>query len=162
QVVPDRVVAPWAVDGERGWWLLPDGGPTLDGSRPEDWVDLLGDVADLQRACGPHHDRFDMVPALSTEAAAGWVGGTGDQVARLPAADPQHLDPRAAARMTGRLDRFGQRMGLLRETGLPQTLQPNDAHPRNAVGPSTPGAPARVFDLGDSVRSHPWAVLHTT
>src|SRR5690606_8457230 len=111
---------------------------------------------------GPHHDRFDMVPALSTEAAAGWVDGTVDQLARLPAADPQHLDPRAAARMTGRLDRFGQRMGLLRETGLPQTLQPNDAHPRNAVGPSTPGAPARVFDLGDSVRSHPWAVLHTT
>lgn len=169
QVVPDRVVAPWAVDGERGWWLLPDGGPTLDGSRPEDWVDLLGDVADLQRACGPHHDRFDMVPALSTEAAAGWVDGTVDQLARLPAADPQHLDPARARSLVGGgpgghdgLRRFGERMKVLAGTGLPQTLQPNDAHPRNAVGPSSPGAPARVFDLGDSVRSHPWAVLHTT
>ncbi len=169
QVVPDRVLAPWAVDEDRGWWLLPDGGPTLDGSRPTDWVDLVGDVADLQRACAAHHDRLDMVPALPAEEAAGWVEGTVDRLTRLPAADRQHLDPARARSLVGKgprghdgLRRFGKRMEILAGTGLPATLQPNDAHPRNAVGPSTPGGPARVFDLGDAVRSHPWAVLHTT
>lgn len=169
QVVPERVVDPWAVDDERGWWLLPDGGPTLDGSRPQDWVDLVGDVADLQRACAPHHDRLDMVPALPAEAAAGWVEATVDRLARLPVADPQHLDPARARALVGGgpdghdgLRRLEERMQVVAGTGLPQTLQPNDVHPRNAVGPSTAGGPARVFDLGDAVRSHPWAVLHTT
>ncbi|MGD8199166.1 hypothetical protein ACQE98_00715 [Ornithinimicrobium sp. W1679] len=180
RVVPDRVVTPWAVDDDHCWWLLPDGGPTLDRTRPQDWVDLIGDVADLQRACARSCRRpgtspspwpsaspspgwpLDMVPELSADGAAGWIARTVDRLAVLPAADPQHLDPGRARWMSRRLARFEEQMALLAATGLPETLQPNDAHPRNAVGPSSPGGPVRVFDLGDSVRSHPWAVLHTT
>ncbi len=202
EVVPDRVVTPWAVDDDPGWWLLPDGGPTLDRTRPQDWVDLIGDVADLQRACARSCRRpgaspsaspstspsaspspspspsaspsstaspspspgglLDMVPELSADGAAGWIARTVDRLAGLPAADPQHLDPGRARWMSRRLARFEEQMALLAATGLPETLQPNDAHPRNAVGPSSPGGPVRLFDLGDSVRSHPWAVLHTT
>ena len=50
---------------------------------------------------------------------------------------------------------------MLRDSGIPDTLQPNDVHPGNAVGPRVPGGPTRLFDLGDALWSHPWAVMHS-
>ena len=44
--------------------------------------------------------------------------------------------------------------------GIPDSLQPNDIHPRNAFLPLAPGHPFRLFDLGDAFWAHPFGVLH--
>jgi hypothetical protein len=158
---PDRVVVPWAVSADRGWWLLPDGGPTLDPDRPADWVDLLGDVADLQRASAGHPPVLTLLTTLGPEDAPRWVVEVVDELAALPPQHPQHLEPALAHTCLRRLPRLEEQMAILAQSRLPPTLQPNDVHPRNAVHPATPGGPVRLLDLGDALLGHAWAVLST-
>lgn len=167
-VVPDRVVAPLAVDEGRGWWLLPDGGPTLRDRYPEGgaggpdvpWSEMLAHVAALQLAVTTDADRLAMVPRLGPAAALAWTRETLDALAELPADDPQHVDPEAAADLRGRLPLLEADVAALDALGVPDTLQPNDVNPGNVCLPPAPGAPPRLIDLGDAFWSHPFAVLH--
>ncbi|NYV77949.1 aminoglycoside phosphotransferase family protein, partial [Streptomyces sp. UH6] len=64
RLVPDHVLRPLAVDTDRGWSLLPDGGPVLRevlaGAAPEEaartWEDLLPHYAQVQQALTAHTD----------------------------------------------------------------------------------------------------------
>lgn len=167
-LVPERVVGPLAVDEPRGWWLLPDGGPTLRDRYPEGtaggpgvpWAEVLGHVAALQQAVTGHGDHLAMVPRLGTAAAFAWTRATLDALAALPPGDPQHVDPGTAADLRGRLPALEAELALLDGLGVPDTLQPNDVNPGNVCVPPAPGAPPRFIDLGDALWSHPFAVLH--
>ena len=46
--------------------------------------------------------------------------------------------------------------------GIPVTVTCRDAQSGNAVRATAGNQPRRLFDLGDAVWSHPWAVLHAS
>ncbi len=52
RIAPDRVIAPVAVDRDRGWMLTPDGGvtvPTLTRTDEQMWIRIVREYAELQR-----------------------------------------------------------------------------------------------------------------
>ena len=152
QRAPDAVLVPLARDDERGWLLLPDGGPTLrdsagvDGARVADGVVTAMPVyAALQRAVAP---------------ARGEVLDAG-----LPDASPAALPARFAEAVaaTGFDDDVARRRALVtdwaaRLADAPGadlvTVDHQDLHPGNILirGP-------RFYDWGDAVLAHPFASL---
>ena len=151
QRAPDAVLVPLARDDERGWLLLPDGGPTLrdagvDGARVADGVvTALPVYAALQRAVAP---------------ARGEVRDAG-----LPDASPAALPARFAEAVaaTGFDDDVARRRALVadwaaRLADAPGadlvTVDHQDLHPGNILirGP-------RFYDWGDAVLAHPFASL---
>ena len=171
RLVPERVLNPIAVDVERGWVVLPDGGATLDDSCTGDalasgLIEALPSYAELQRELMPHSSELlacgvaDMRPermperfveAVSVAEAIARRAGTPDDAALLRRV--RALEPSFA----------GWCRELEDAPGAP-SLDHNDLHPGNIfVGP--PAAGAKFFDWGDSVVAHPFAsllpVLHT-
>ncbi|MFC6016653.1 phosphotransferase [Plantactinospora solaniradicis] len=156
---PDFVVAPLAVDPDRGWLLSPDGGPTLraataDRPDPARWADLLQRYAELQRLVAPHGDRLVGLglPDLRT--------------ARMPAtlaellADPTvTLDPPVRAALVALIPEYDRWCAELAADGLPPSIQHDDLHDDNVfVG----GAGLRFFDWGDACLAHPFGTLLVT
>ncbi|GAB3529472.1 hypothetical protein [Arthrobacter monumenti] len=160
RIAAERVIVPWAIEPQQGWSLLPDGGPTLNWTSERDWLTLISDVAQLQRACTEHTGVPGLVPHYPVATAADEIERLVADLATRPYDDHQRINHDLAAQCLSGLPRLRKRMMVLERTKLAPTLQPNDVHPGNAVRPLTPGKPCRVFDLGDAVWSHPWAVLH--
>jgi hypothetical protein len=144
---PDLVLAPLAVDLDRGWMLLPDGGDRLREliqreRHPRPWYELLPAYADLQLASAPEADelvaggvpdlRLGQIPALAERLAA----DLGE-----PAPPPD-----AVVRLCERLAAFG----------IVETIQHDDLHDGNVF--VRDGA-YRLFDWGDSAVMHPFASL---
>ncbi|WP_258905228.1 aminoglycoside phosphotransferase family protein [Actinokineospora sp. UTMC 2448] len=142
EVVPESVLEPLAVDAERGWVVLPDGGASLGG------VSGLGDAlvayARMQRRLMPHVDRLlaagvadmrpEVLPRRLSEAVAVVGGG-------LPAEFADGIAARWVAEWAAELA----------ASALPASLDHNDLHPDNVLtGP-------RFYDWGDSVVAHPFA-----
>jgi hypothetical protein len=158
RVVPDRVLAPLGIDIERGWMLLPDGGPSLGERREGDeLVDALShalaDYGRLQLELAPHVD----------ELLA--LGVTDMRPAAMPAAFERAL---LAVRRDGGDEALLTRVAALRPdvaawcaqlatSPLPAALDHNDLHPYNILG-DPPGA-VRYYDWGDSVVAHPFAAM---
>jgi hypothetical protein len=153
RVVPEHVLTPLGVDADRGWLLLPDGGPPigerLEGrERFEALVEAIVEYGRLQRALAPHVGELlaigvaDMRPAAMPErfeqalAAAGALAG------------PGKLDHVAAMRDT--VARWCERLA---GSPVPPSLDHNDLHPWNVLGG------ARFYDWGDSVVAHPFAAM---
>jgi Phosphotransferase enzyme family len=138
RIRPDAVLTPLALDVERGWSLLPDGGETLRAvlereRRPRRWIDALALYSELQVDAAPHVD--ELIEA-----------GLPDQrLARIPelAGDIGVAD---VAGLCNELAAFG----------LPESIQHDDFHDANVfVGASG----YRIFDWGDSCASHPFFSL---
>lgn len=161
-VAPGRVIQPWAVELAEGWTLLPDGGATLDWESEDDWLGLISDVALLQRQSQGHAAELAKLPSYDAVGAADRAEHLLADLARRPSRHAQHLDPDQARRCSQALPRLRDQLAILGEAGPASTLQPNDAQPGNAVRAVTFGEPRRLFDLGDAVWSHPWAVLHAS
>jgi hypothetical protein len=165
------VLEPIAADPERGWLLLPDGGPTLRQTRPDGtgdadldaWERVLADYAALQRRVevrngellrlGVPDGRPETLPATLTRLVdddAIWN--------RVAGAD---RDPARQAR--ARLRSLGawvtHRSVDLSGSGISATIQHDDLHGGNVfAGPHG----YRFFDWGDSVVAHPFGTLVTT
>jgi hypothetical protein len=156
EVVPDRVLAPLAVDVSRGWLLLPDGGPAL----PDDDFAALGDMlaryGELQRDLASHVDNLlayglaDMrpaaMPARFTEAhavASRYVDTHGTPDDRVA------LDRIAVLR-----PEFGEWCARLAASPVPASIDHNDLHPGNVFAAGT-----RFYDWGDAVVAHPFASM---
>ena len=156
-----RVLAPLAVDVERGWLLLPDGGRTLADDGPG--AALVGGLtgalvalAEVQTALAPHVEellavgvpdmRPEVMPARFAEAlevtrrdvTPGDAGGA-DALAEV-----RRLPP-AVARWCA----------VLQGSALGATLDHGDLNPPNVLT-GGPGAP-RFYDWGDAVVAHPLA-----
>lgn len=158
---PDHFITPLAVEVERGWVLLPDGGRTLQEAMPDErvWADLLGQVARVQRRLSARCRSPLPVPALPLGSVVGVVGDQIERLASCPASDPQHLSRQQVGVARTGLVRLEQAIGLLAGLGVADSLQFNDVQDGNTFLPSAPGGPFRLSDLGDAFWAHPFAAL---
>jgi hypothetical protein len=157
ELTPDQVVAPLAVEPERGWLLTPDGGETLPYSGDLDiWLRVVTEWAQMQRRLADHVAQLQdagvslMAPVLATELA--------ERYTELSSNQPGHLDPETAERVRARLPVIAEWGQHLTATGLPVTLDHNDLHANNAFTPR-PGERLRFFDFADAVLGHPLCSL---
>ena len=161
-VVPQWVLDPIAVDVDRGWVLLPDGGPTLrerlggtDGLS-EAMVNVLPQYGELQLELMPHADDLlaagvtDMRPAVMPQRLDEALELTGRYAAEQgdAAAKEQH------AWVTGQRAEFAARCADLPDRA---SLDHNDLHTNNILG--GPTGPVRFYDWGDSVLAHAFSSM---
>jgi hypothetical protein len=160
--VPELV----ALDADRGWVLMRDGGDRLreivETSRDlHHWETLLPEYASLQLALAPHVDEL-------------LVAGVPDErLAVLPAHLATLLDNREAC-MVGRenglteeeyvrlralVPEYADRCVRLAAFGIRETLQHDDLHDGNVF---VRGSRYLFFDWGDSCVSHPFHSLIVT
>lgn len=166
KIVPDCVQTPWAVEDDRGWLLMPDGGMTLAqrGSVSQvDWEALLVQTAELQQRLAEHGAVLasEGLPALTSEQAVGYAVDLIGELAARPASDPQHLSGRQERDLHRAVDRVARDFDMLTHSGVPNSLQPNDVSAANVFVTEVPDR-FTMFDLGDAFWSHPYAVLHAS
>jgi hypothetical protein len=158
RVATDSVLTPIAVDLDRGWVLLPDGGATL-GERPartatvDGLTAILPQYALFQRDLAEHTGALlssglaDMRPAVMPdrfdEAVAAVTTRTGDPVDAVRAIRPAYVE--WCARLAA--------------SPVPASLDHNDLHPWNVF---VDGDRARFYDWGDAVVAHPFASMLVT
>ena len=155
---PDRVLVPLAIEPERGWQLLPDGGTPLRECEanidPGTWARFLAGYAELQRRVTPHADQMRGlgVPDHRPETMP-------DNLAAL-LDDPDLVisdDARAALR---RLQpEYADACARLADAGPAATIQHDDLHSNNML-PMPDGD--RFFDWGDASVAHPFTTLLVT
>ncbi|MGF1428538.1 aminoglycoside phosphotransferase family protein [Kitasatospora sp. LaBMicrA B282] len=152
--VPGQVLAPLAVDTDRGWSLLPDGGPLfaelLDRhpADPRAWEEVLRQYAVLQRTVAPHLAELTRlgVPTART--------------AELPAHFDRLVTGNTALQPAERAALLAHRPQLLAEcaelqaAGIADSLDHADLHASQLFAP----APGRFvfFDWGDAALTHPF------
>ena len=166
RVAPGRVPELLALDVERTWLLMRDGGERLRElvrtSRDlHHWESLLPRYAELQLALAPHVDEL-------LEA-----GVPDERLAVLPAHLAALLEDREAC-MVGRehgltvedhdrlqaiLPEYADRCERLAAFGIPETLQHDDLHDGNVF---VRDGRYLFFDWGDSCVSHPFHSLVVT
>jgi hypothetical protein len=138
RIRPHVVLAPLALDLERGFAIFPDGGVTLRTllereQHPRRWVEALAVYSELQIAAAPHADELIA------------VGLPDRRLARIP----------ELARDLG-VDDVEPLCEELEAFGLPESVQHDDFHDANVFVTS---AGYRIFDWGDSCASHPFCSL---
>ncbi|MFD7880973.1 aminoglycoside phosphotransferase family protein [Streptomyces bauhiniae] len=151
--VPEYVLRPLAVDGERGWSLLPDGGPLFREveAPPQAWEELLGGYARMQRA---------LVPRVGELAA---LGVPTLRVSEVPASFDRlrdgngSLEPEQRAQLDALRPRLVDWCAELDAFGVPDSLDHADLHEGQLFHPG-PGR-FTYFDWGDAIVSHPFASL---
>ncbi|WP_405063482.1 aminoglycoside phosphotransferase family protein [Kribbella sp. NBC_01505] len=143
QLVPDHVLTPYAVDAERGWSLLPDGGQLLrDVERePRHWAEALGQYAEFQRALVDHVHELDQL-------------GVPDG---RPAVLPELFDQLAGAdqRLRKLRPELVEWCTELASFGIPDTIDHADLHENQIFT----GDRYTFFDWGDAVVAHPFCSL---
>lgn len=155
--VPEYVLQPLAVDRDRGWSLLPDGGPLFRELLrqgvvgPRGWEEPLRQYAELQRGLLPYTAEIEALGVPRAYTAA--LPEVFDRVVAANAA----LEP-ADTRMLRELrPRLVDWCGELAAAGIPDTLDHSDLHDGQLFAP----APGRFtfFDWGDAAVSHPFCGL---
>jgi len=165
---PGRVLAPLAVQAERGWQLLPDGGSTLrdDVARESSqrsarklrgtrqWEAFVAEYAQLQRDLMPHAD--EMVALGTPDHRPATLAGLVAELVDDPATG---LSPESRARVRALFPEYGQWCARLADSGIPSSLNHDDLHDANVfVGPDG----FVFFDWGDSAVCHPFTTLLVT
>jgi hypothetical protein len=167
---PGAVLVPLAVDADRSWTLLPDGGPTL-----REWLANANDGAgDRDREA---LSRWERLLALYSELQVGLVERVPELVgmgvpdlrpAALPGALDRLLDePRVAAALAGGDRDDLARLRALRPafagwcdelagTRIPASLDHSDLHHNNVLPRDGRYA---FYDWGDSAVAHPFTSL---
>jgi hypothetical protein len=161
EVVPRRVLEAIATDTDRGWMILPDGGPLL-AEHPdplEAMVAVLPQYAQLQLDLAPHVDRLlalgvaDMRPAAMPARFDEALDAVGGYVERHGAAEERETLRRVAA-LRNNFTEWCERLG-----GMPgpASIDHNDLHGRNVF--LRGHLEARFYDWGDSVVAHPFSSM---
>ena len=163
---PGRVPELVALDADRGWMLMSDGGTRLreemksvaDLAR---WEELLPEYAELQLAVAPHVDgllaagvpdeRLAVLPAHFEQLLA-------DRDALLIDL-PEGLTTEEHERLRALVPEFAATCGRLAAHGIPETLQHDDFHDGNVF---VRDGRYLFFDWGDSCISHPFHTLVVT
>jgi hypothetical protein len=153
------LLTPLAIDPERAWLLLPDGGVRLrdqvrGAAGVDEWLRILPAYAMLQRHLAPRVAALLElgVPDLRPAAMPGLF-------ARLVEASGSGLTEPDRARLRGLLPDFVDWCAALSASGIAPSLQHDDLHDGNVfVGPGGD----RIFDWGDAVVAHPFGTLLAT
>ncbi|MFT3890597.1 MAG: phosphotransferase [Anaerolineales bacterium] len=162
---PDRMPELVAVDTERGWMLMRDGGARLRNSiRPKKdvmpWEPVIAQYADLQIGLADHVDeilalgipdhRLAKLPALYSQLLADETSLMIDQEKGLSSADFQKL--------LELRPRFEKICADLAAFGVPETLNNGDFHDGNVL---LKNRRVTFFDWGDATVTHPFVSLRT-
>jgi hypothetical protein len=145
---PDLVLTPLAVDAERGWMLLPDGGERLREvlgreRSPARWLEIMPRYAELQIASAARLD--ELLERGLPDFRLARMPELVDEVANQAGLEPPP---------PGRVDDLRAELEAL---GIPETVQHDDLHDGNVF--VRPDGGHAVFDWGDSCASHPFASL---
>jgi len=161
RIDPEHVLHPIASNRDRGWLLLPDGGPSLaDRLEGTELVAAmmvaLPQYASLQRAISPSAQVL-IETGLSDLRTEGLASRYRTALAGLegePFAD----------RLVGLEAEYVAWCDTVSGSPLPPTIDHNDLHPWNilGIGSSPAGDPRRAvfYDWGDSVVAHPLGSAH--
>ncbi|MCE7002543.1 aminoglycoside phosphotransferase family protein [Kibdelosporangium philippinense] len=151
-IAAEWVLEPIALDVERGWLVLPDGGPTVRHDPYESMLKVLPQYGELQRRLFPHVNRLlaagvqdmraDVIPQRFDEAVA--------TVRRRP------HEPELVDEIVARRDVVVERAAQLAEMSIPPSVDHNDLHVGNVF---LAGRRAKFYDWGDSVIAHPLASM---
>jgi Phosphotransferase enzyme family len=165
----EHVLPPLAVDVERRWLLLPDGGPVLGDvlqGRPlidalcaavaaygQLQLDLAGSVDELLDAGVPDM-RVHVMASRLAEAL---------EVVR-PYVESSHDDADRATyeRLRRTQEEFTRACGELGRSVVPASLQHGDLHPHNIFSGARAGSAPVFFDWGDSAVAHPFTTMLVT
>jgi hypothetical protein len=181
RIAPAHVLEPLAIDVERAWIVLPDGGSLLadridlrDPAVDPRWPDLLAGAfaqyGELQLGVAGHVDdllaigvtdmRAEVMPERFEEALA----FVAPYVARRGTAD-EHAAYEALVAMRGQVREWCRRLAEAPGSG-PRggSMDHNDLHPWNVFWAPDPGGDwargrARFYDWGDAVLAHPFASM---
>jgi len=164
---PERILEPLAIDQERGWVLLPDGGAPvgerLSGEeRAAAMVAAMPRYAELQIALIPHAD--ELVARGVDDMRAARMPARFDQAVdairvRFGPETPDS-DREGLARIETERDNYAALCRELEQAPVPASLDHNDLHYENVIfGPSGGAADARFYDWGDAVVAHPFSSL---
>ncbi|WP_112244280.1 aminoglycoside phosphotransferase family protein [Kribbella monticola] len=161
-VVPQWVLDPIAVDVDRGWVLLPDGGPTLRErlGEPSGWsealVSVLPQYGQLQLDLMPHAE--DLLAAGVTDMRATVMPQRLDEAleitGRYAAASGSEVAKEQHAWVSGQRAEFAARCADLPDRA---SLDHNDLHTNNVLG--GPAGSVKFYDWGDSVLAHPFSSM---
>jgi hypothetical protein len=156
--VPDRVLVPLAVDAERGWQLLPDGGTPLRGTAadtdPDAWGRFLAEYADLQRRVTPHADELLALGVPDQRPTS-----MPDILAMLLDDPDLAIEDDARTALRRLQPEYADACARLAEAGPAATVQHDDLHSNNML-PMPDGD--RIFDWGDAAVAHPFTTLLVT
>jgi hypothetical protein len=157
---PDCVLAPLAIERERGWMLMPDGGTRLRESLsgPDDiwrWepiltrfaevqIDLVRHVEEMLAVGAPDH-RLAILPAFYARL----LGDTGAMRLDLP----QGVTSAELGRLRALAPKITEMCGRLAAHGLPETPDDKDFHDGNIF---VREQGCLFFDWGDACVAHPF------
>ncbi|MGC5018971.1 phosphotransferase [Micromonospora sp. DT47] len=166
RLAPDRVLGPLAVDVDRGWSLLPDGGPSLRDVLGGDrdltrWERVLPAYADLQLATAPRVDAMLAagVPDHRPEVLPELFGALLDDEGSLLLGAENGLTREAYDRLRAHRAGYAADCRRLADVGVPATIQHDDLHDGN-IFVTDDGY--RIFDWGDASVAHPFGTLLVT
>jgi hypothetical protein len=153
--VPDKVLTPLAVDAERGWQLLPDGGTPLrqleTNLDPAAWDRFAAGYAELQRKVTPHAEEL-LGLGLPDHRPAAMPG----HFAELLEDPTVVIDEQKRAALRALRTEYADACARLAEAGPASTIQHDDLHSNNVL-PTPHGD--QFFDWGDASVAHPFASL---
>lgn len=160
------VLEPMAVDEQRAWIVLPDGGPTLwaqtegDEQRLVDrMVSAVVDYGRLQRRVQPHVAELLArgVPDMRPEVMPQRFAEAAESVAAFARDHATEEDRKAYERALELRPEFDEWCAQLASSPVGAGLDHHDLHPGNILG--EPGSPARFYDWGDAVVAHQFACM---
>jgi hypothetical protein len=160
--VPEYVLEPLAVDADRGWSLLPDGGElfwqVLDRgpTDPHAWEEPLRQYATMQHALTPYTKDLEQlgVPSARTTALPEVFDRTVEFIRSAVTENTAPLRQPDHARLSALRPRLLNWCEELAELGISDSLDHSDLHESQLFNPE----PGRFifFDWGDAAVSHPF------
>lgn len=153
---PDRVPEVIALDRDRAWMLLGDGGTRLRDlpATVEHWERVLPGYAELQIAAAPHLDELLRL-GVPDMRLAGLRGRLDEMLSQRP----EGLSSDEHRLMLARLPEVDAMAEQLTAHGIPETIQHDDLHDGQVF---VRDDDYLVFDWGDACVSHPFHTLTVT
>ncbi|PWU60111.1 phosphotransferase [Micromonospora globispora] len=166
RLTPGAVLRPVAVDVDRGWSLLPDGGPSLRDvlAGKKDltyWERVLPEYAAVQVALAPYAaELLDLgVPDHRTEVMPGRLAELLEDRESMLVGAANGPTPEAYDRLRAYRPEFAEVCRRLAEVEVPATIQHDDLHDGN-IFVADDGY--LFFDWGDASIAHPFGTLLVT